>query len=51
MSQWKKWVAVIVLAAAPVGVAACNGDGDPEDPDQIENQVDEKEKEIRENTP
>jgi hypothetical protein len=51
MSQWKRWVAVIALAVAPLGVAACNGDGDPEDPDQIEEQVDELEQDVRENTP
>jgi hypothetical protein len=52
MTKWKKWAAVIALAVAPLGVAACDsGDGDVEDPDQVEQQVDELEQDVRENTP
>jgi hypothetical protein len=50
MSLWKRWIAVIALAASPLGVVACDG-GDPEDPDQVEQQVDELEEDVRENTP
>ena len=61
MRQWKRWVAVIALAGSPLGVAACDG-GDVEDPDQVEQQVDEStdqveeqvdelEEDVRENTP
>jgi hypothetical protein len=41
---------VVALASTPIGVAACNGD-DVEDLDQVEQQVDELEKDVRENTP
>ena len=52
MSKWKEWAAVIALAVAPLSVAACDGgDGDVEDPDQVEQQVDELEQDVRENTP
>ena len=61
MSQWKRWIAVIGLAGSLLGVAACDGN-DVEDPDQVEQQVDENtdnledqvdelEEDVRENTP
>jgi hypothetical protein len=50
MSRWKRWIAVIAFVGSLLGVAACNGD-DVEDPDQVEQQVDELEKDVRENTP
>jgi len=61
MSQWKRWIAVIAIAGSLLGVAACDG-GDVEDPDQVEqqvdegtdnleDQVDELEQDVRENTP
>jgi hypothetical protein len=49
MRVWKRWLVVLAIGAAAIGVAAC--DGDPEDPDQIEEQVDELEQDVRENTP
>ena len=49
-SKWTRWLtAVAITAGATFGVAAC--DRDPDDPDQIEEQLDETEEEIRENTP
>lgn len=49
-SKWMRWLAVVaVTAGATFGIAACDGDG--EDPDQIEEQLDETEEQIRENTP
>ena len=49
MHRWKRWIAAIAIGVSMFGIAAC--DGDPEDPDQVEEQVDELEQDVRENTP
>lgn len=48
MQKWKRWIAVLAVGAASLGAAACD---DSEDPDQIEEQLDELEEDVRENTP
>ena len=49
MRKWKPWIAALAIAAAALGAAACNSD--PEDPDQVEEQLDDVEEDVRENTP
>jgi len=49
MPTWRRGLAAMAIAVAALGVAGC--DNDPEDADQIEEQVDELEQDVRENTP
>lgn len=48
MQKWKRWVAILAVGAAAFGVAACDNS---DDPDEIEEQLDELEEDVRENTP
>jgi hypothetical protein len=47
----KRIIAAVLAGVIVVtGLSAC-GDGDPKDPDQIEEELDEVEEDVRENTP
>jgi hypothetical protein len=49
MQRLRPWIAAVTIAVAALGTAACNSD--PEDADQVEQQIDDMEEEVRENTP
>ena len=58
MSRWKQRVAAVAIGISVMGIAACDSGGDeidqPGDPEQVEDmeeQLDEAEEEVREDTP
>ena len=48
MHRWKKWIAAVTIGVAAIGVTACDN---TDDPDEIEQQLDQLEEDVRDNTP
>ena len=54
MSAWKRWIAAIAVGVSVFGVAACDSDpdevdqpGDPEQVEEMEEQLDQVEDDVR----
>lgn len=54
MSTWKRWVAAAAIGVSAFGIAACDSDpdevdqpGDPEQVEEMEEQLDEVEEGVR----
>ena len=56
MQHWRRWIAVLAIVTGSVGLAACGDDepdnpADPDGAEEVEEQLDDMEEEVRENTP